>query len=100
MAGIEIKNFADQRFTNSMCDVLQKFIPEGVVIVSVSMVEDPGNGKRILQFMYSRVSEGMVVRQRGGPDASIPRYPVEISVPIWNTHIDTDQILAKFALVR
>lgn len=100
MPGIAVSNLEDRRFVESICDVLQKFVPENIILRSVEHIYHVEQGQRILRFYYSRVSEGIASRQAGKPDDKIPKYPVEISVPIWNTHIDTDQILAKFALVR
>ncbi|MDE4913485.1 hypothetical protein PQI07_22655 [Methylobacterium sp. 092160098-2] len=100
MTGILVKNFADRKFCSALCDVLQKFIDGNVVIVRIELIEDPGRGNRALVFWYSKVSEGVASRQAGKRDEDIPKYPIEVNVSIWNTHVDTDLILAKFALVR
>ncbi|MBP33222.1 hypothetical protein [Methylobacterium sp.] len=100
MAGLLVDNFADRSFCSAMCDVLQQHIDKNVVIVKVEMIQQHDTGMRRIVFWYSKISEGITARQAGKPDSSIPRYPVEVSVPVWNTHISADLILAKFALVR
>ncbi len=100
MTGMLVQNFADRKFCSALCDVLQKFIDKNIVIVRIEMIEDIERGSRKLVFWYSKVSEGGAVRQAGKRDEDIPKYPIEVNVPIWNTHVDTDLILAKFALVR
>ncbi|MGU3659220.1 hypothetical protein [Methylobacterium fujisawaense] len=100
MTGLLVDNFADRKYCSALCDVLQQHIDKNVAIVKVEMIQQHDTGMRRIVFWYSKISEGVTARQAGKPDSSIPRYPVEVSVPVWDTHISADLILAKFALVR
>ncbi|EIZ87131.1 hypothetical protein WYO_0168 [Methylobacterium sp. GXF4] len=97
MAGFAVDNFGDQKFCAALCDVLQKFIPQNVIIVRVEMMIMPEIASRRLMFWYSLVDEGLKARTAGKP---APEHLIAVNVPMWNTHIDADLILAKFALVR
>ncbi len=97
MTGILIQNLADRNYASALLEVLQLHIDKNIVIVRLEEIRDPGNFTRTVRFLYSKIDEALKFRHERH---KIPQYPIDIKVPEWNTHLDIDLVLAKFALVR
>jgi hypothetical protein len=99
MAGIPISAITE-RSGAVLMDQLQRHCASDVVLVKFEIIVHPGHGIREMIFWYSRISEGLKIRAARKPTDDTPKYPLKFPMPMWNTHIDLDMILAKLALVR
>ena len=84
------------------------YVAEGVILSDISMTVEPSTFTRRVTIGWCRASE-MHTTKVGGPrfdgsfeprEHSGPRYELILKMSMGNSHLDTDLLVAKLAMLR